>query len=435
MKTNNIQNINSNTTNHNGDVWSLRYKTPCVRGLYLHIPFCASKCSYCDFASWKTLPNTDVMRKYVIALQHQVEHMSWLGLLDETSTVYVGGGTPTFIGDYLWWLVQTVNSHLNISEMTVEANPESTNPYILSKLKDNGVTRISCGVQSLNDSELKLLGRIHDSKQAKDAIRLAKSYGFDVSGDLMCAIPTQTMSSWEHTLLEMVSLDPSHVSVYPLQIEEGTPFCSAIASGKMDFPEDNMMADCMDLAHDILESNGYSRYEVASYAKPGCQCAHNKTYWTGKPYLGLGTGASSCLSVEGYLKLKSVVSKLPDINLDTFRVRLKILSNRYEVAESTCIDQMKFEVEFLNKSQAIAEDLMLGARLVKGISPSLVDVAKDVYDTNKLDTTIGRLEEDKLVEIDSLGYIKPTHKGWLLGNQLYGELWDLSEGNIDTYTV
>ena len=269
------------------------------RALYLHIPFCRAKCLYCDFDS-RALTGCaleEAIGAYCEGLSAQVDAHGNAGELSAVETVYVGGGTPSLLGGRLVGLVDLVRSYCEPVEFTCEANPESFTLDLAQALRAAGVTRISLGVQSLNASELKAIGRIHSAEQAMLAVAQAKAAGFSTSCDVMCGLPGQTLDTFAETLRSLVTLNPDHVSVYPLQLEEGTPLARMEEAGEMEVPDEDFQAQCMDLAAEVLEEAGYERYEVASYAKPGHRCRHNIAYWTGKPYLGLGRSAASMLDV------------------------------------------------------------------------------------------------------------------------------------------
>lgn len=269
------------------------------RALYLHIPFCRAKCLYCDFDS-RALTGCaleEAIGAYCEGLSAQVDAHGNAGELSAVETVYVGGGTPSLLGGRLVGLVDLVRSYCEPVEFTCEANPESFTLDLAQALRAAGVTRISLGVQSLNASELKAIGRIHSAEQAMLAVAQAKAAGFSTSCDVMCGLPGQTLDTFAETLRSLVTLNPDHVSVYPLQLEEGTPLARMEEAGDVEVPDEDFQAQCMDLAAEVLEEAGYERYEVASYAKPGHRCRHNIAYWTGKPYLGLGRSAASMLDV------------------------------------------------------------------------------------------------------------------------------------------
>lgn len=400
--------------------------------LYLHIPFCARKCAYCDFASWATPVGDPLMASYTRALECQVAEAESLGLLEGCETAYVGGGTPTLLGEKdLASLVSAVRAAApGIQELTCEANPDSLSDVALLAVREAGATRLSIGVQSLNDAELAELGRLHDAACARECVRAAVASGLDVSVDLMCATPLQTDEGWTRTVEGAVALGVSHVSVYPLQIEEGTALDARYADDPCLWNDSDVQASRMTQAQAVLEGCGMYRYEVASYAAPGKECRHNKAYWTGVPYLGLGTGASSMLNLKGYLKLRSLVPQLPEPSADSSRVRLTVESGRRHLAERPSLSSLSFSLEFLSEEQAAAEDLMLGARLVEGLNPSLICRARELFG-QRFDATIEALLAQGLLE-EGRGRLVPTKRGWLLGNELYGALWDLAPGPVET---
>ena len=245
------------------------------------------------------------------------------------------------------------------------------------------------GVQSFDDAVLETLGRVHDADMARNAIRMAQERFENISIDLMCGIPGQTMESFERSVREAVELGVKHVSVYPLAIEEGTPFGELVDAGKMSEPDDDLQADMMQRAGEILLAAGFHRYEVASYAIPGFESRHNTAYWTGVPYLGIGRSAVTMRQT------------------------------------SECRERMRDgEVEdSLDARQMAAEDLMLGMRMTRGVSDEQVRSASvllpDVW------SAFDELSNRGLVE-HSGGRCIPTDAGWLLGNELYGRLLELA---------
>ncbi len=374
--------------------------------LYVHVPFCARKCLYCDFHS-KACPAADpCMERFVSDLVRHIDLFSKQGLLEGCTTAYVGGGTPSFLGERpLAILLEAIRTACpQVEELSFEANPDSLTNAMLERARNAGATRVSMGIQSLEDDELRALGRIHTAAQALDCLKAAASAGLDVSADLMCAIPLQTDETWTTTLERVCATGVGHVSVYPLAIEEGTPF-EELYGENAPFNDEQVQAERMEKAAEVLEAAGFCRYEVASYARDGLICRHNVAYWTGVSYLGLGAGASSMMDAGQYCCLRSLQPQLPPLPSDVTRVRLSVGENRVDY-------------EFLNERQAWAEDLMLGMRLVRGVRED--EVPRDV--------TRALRERGLVVERD--GRLAPTHDGWLLGNELYGALWDLAEGRV-----
>lgn len=409
------------------EIWETRLARVSAYALYLHIPFCAQKCAYCDFASSATRRNDPLMVAYAGALGRQVEEAQELGLLEGLETAYVGGGTPSLLGaDTLVALVGRVSS-LVPSELSCEANPDSLSDEVLGALVDGGATRVSIGVQSLADGELALLGRLHDAATAKDRVRAAVASGLDVSCDLMCATPGQTDASWAHTLNEFLMLGARHVSVYPLMIEEGTPFDARYGDEDCAWNSDEVQAGRMQKAQELLEGKGFNRYEVASYAFDKKTCKHNIAYWTAQPYLGLGTKASSMLTLECYLRVQGSCPNLPQAPAGTSRVRLTVMNSAQEIADAPGLRNLRFSAEFLTPAQAAAEDLMLGARLSRGLDPGLVEHARVLLP--ELDDCLSNLVRDGFLATVGERYV-PTQQGWLLGNELYGRLWDLAPGDV-----
>ena len=401
-----------------------------VSALYLHIPFCARKCAYCDFASWATPTDDPLMTAYARALEAQLDEVAALGLIEGCETAYVGGGTPTLLGQKdLGALVSAVRvAAPGVTELSCEANPDSLTDGVLYALCGAGATRLSVGVQSLDDAELAELGRQHDAACARERVAAAVATGLDVSLDLMCATPGQTGESWERTLGEAAALGVGHVSVYPLQIEEGTALERRYADDPCAWNDSDVQADRMAKAQAVLQGLGFRRYEVASYARAGKACRHNQAYWTGKPYLGLGTGASSMLDLKGYLRLFRLCPQLPAPLKDATRVRLTVETGRRALADDPRLSALSFSLEFLTEPQAVAEDLMLGARLVDGLRPELVARARELLGARLDDTLASLLDRGLLGEKD--GRLAPTERGWLLGNELYGALWDLAPGEV-----
>lgn len=399
--------------------WQKRLAQPSAHALYLHIPFCARKCAYCDFASWPEEAAGPSAAAYARSIARMVDEAESLGLLERVRCAYVGGGTPSLLGTDIEPLVCRVAA-LGVRELTCEANPDSLSDAVLEGLARGGATRLSVGVQSLDDAELAVLGRLHDAERARERVRAACASGLDVSCDLMCAVPEQTDASWERTLGGFLELGATHVSVYPLTIEEGTPLARAVGDDDPAWNAGDVQADRMLKAQAVLEGKGFKRYEVASYAFENHQCEHNKAYWTGMPYLGLGTQASSMLTLKGYSRLCEACPRLPSAPLGCARVRLTMTSPRGLVARDPRLASQGFSLEFLDAAQAAAEDLMLGARLSEGLDLGLLAHARALLGGSLDDCLEGLVARGLLARAGRR--LAPTGKGWLLGNELYGRL-------------
>lgn len=267
-------------------------------GVYVHIPFCRSKCQYCDFASYAG--REEMREAYVDALgvETLVRGQEMVLKHGRPETVYVGGGTPTALsGEQLGTVVALLKSVFGTApEFTMEVNPGTVDGSLLKKLREWGVNRLSIGVQSFDDNLLKRLGRIHTAAQAEEAVKLAREAGFDnLSLDLMYGLPGQTMEMLQASVEKALALEPEHISIYGLQVEEGTPFYREQEAGTLNVPENEVTEAMYDYLTDFLPEQGYRRYEISNYAKPGRESRHNLSYWQDVPYLGLGSAAHSYL--------------------------------------------------------------------------------------------------------------------------------------------
>jgi putative oxygen-independent coproporphyrinogen III oxidase len=384
--------------------------------LYVHVPFCASKCAYCDFASVSGATD-DVVRGVFTGIRTQLRRWEVTGLSGVLETVYVGGGTPSRYPEEVVRTLDFVRTHFALrpdAEVTVEANPDSLDPEIAGAFAEAGVTRISIGVQSFDDSVLRLLGRRHDARAAWDACKAVSEAGLDLSVDLMCGVPGQTITSWTETLTRAAAARPRHVSVYPLSVEDATPLQVAIDTGLLEEPDSDTAAEMMTLAETILRHHSLHRYEVANYAEgKSSESRHNTAYWSGRQYIGVGPGAHGMLDAQ----TARVVGLLELGDQTTARVRY---------ANAPDIDEWLVghgdSAEPLTADEAAREDVMLGMRLVHGVAWSQVQAAG-------LTEVLEGLAGDGLVELARDAVSKPgpnwrtTERGWLLGNEVFSRIW------------
>ena len=268
--------------------------------LYLHMPFCVRKCSYCDFLSFPSGAKTQ--RMYAKRLMEDIDVMGKRYGEIPVETIFIGGGTPSVPDSGLIVeIMEHVRHAFHVAdgaEISMEANPGTVTREKLTDYRKAGINRLSFGLQSANDRELKLLGRIHTWAEFLESFTLARECGFaNLNIDLMSALPGQTCESWKETLSRVTDLDPEHISAYSLIIEEGTPFGERYGSeeGRKLLPDEDSEREMYHETKRFLKDCGYERYEISNYAKPGRECRHNIGYWTGVPYLGLGLGASSYL--------------------------------------------------------------------------------------------------------------------------------------------
>ena len=396
-----------------------------VTALYVHVPFCAQKCRYCDFDSRSFAPCdlSAALDAYFEQLYARLDAFGDVGALAQIRTVYVGGGTPSLAGERLVELARRISAWCKPVEFTCEANPESLTAELTAALAKVGVTRVSLGVQTLDNAELTAIGRIHDADRALAAITTVKDAGLDVSCDLMCGLPGQTAVSWQRTLDGLLAAAPHHVSVYPLTLEEGTPLYRMACRDESLEPDEDFQAACMDAARERLGAAGYHPYEVASYALDGHECAHNIAYWTGQGYLGLGRSAAGMLDAEDFDRLAGL---FPGV--------------------SSRGDATAFEAEYLSQREAAAEDLMLACRMTRGVGSDLLARAACVIPTDELAAACdhalelglatwvpdgvegyaGRIASKDVIAGRARARLAPTHLGWLDGNVLFELFWGLA---------
>lgn len=312
--------------------------------LYIHLPFCARKCAYCDFVSYAG--RLQDQSRYVDALIAEMDRRP----ADEPITsVFIGGGTPSLLPpELLRRLLQAVRAHYDLAprcEITSEANPGTVTAPWLDAAVEGGINRLSVGVQTVQPELLRAIGRIHDFEQVQETFALARRAGIEnLSMDLMYALPGQTLAMWEQSLRAALDLAPWHLSCYALIVNEGTPFGERAAKGQLPRPDEDEEMAMQDSTLRILAAGGLYRYEVSNYAKPGCACRHNVGYWTRRDYIGLGCAAHSLQ--------KGVRAANPD-SLDEY------------LAGASFAWQ-----ESLSQQDAEFEELMLGLRMVEGIALS-----------------------------------------------------------------
>ena len=322
-------------------------------GIYIHIPYCVRKCNYCDFLSLPLGETEDCNGReaYVKQLLQEIQKPWKIPENPVTvDTVYIGGGTPSVLSiSQISSIISQLRKQWKVdpqAEITMECNPGTVDRQGLMQYREMGINRLSMGIQSAVDHELQALGRIHTFSQAKQAVEWAKEAGFtNISVDLMSAIPGQTLESYEFSLHQILNLEPQHISSYSLIIEEGTPFYEKYwQKPPVDEETDRRMYE---MTGEILEANGYRRYEISNYAKPGYESRHNTKYWTGKDYLGIGLGASS---------------KIGRFRIQNERELSRYLQNIQEHKRVSYIE------ETLTKEEEEKEYFILGLRCTRGVS-------------------------------------------------------------------
>lgn len=354
-------------------------------GIYVHIPFCRRKCLYCDFFSGGS-KNVD-WHKYICCVLEEFKERQ-LELDNNPNTLYIGGGTPSLIPDKeLICLVKGINSQLrkinSWVEFTIEVNPEDVTYERCKLWKGCGVTRVSMGVQSLNDKELKLIGRNHTGKMALDALTTLKRVFDNVTVDLIFGLPGQTVDNWCDTVLSIIAQNPEHISAYSLMFEEGTAMTVLRNQGRLQFPDENECLQMWEYLSSKLIENGYNQYEISNYAKPGYESVHNKRYWQGNPYLGLGPGAHS---YDG-----NNIRRANPCNI-------KAYLERFDREKSSEEIENKFYIkENLSREELIEEKIMLSMRMTEGLDLREFQKSFGEKDLNRLISNTSKLIERGLV--------------------------------------
>ena len=423
--------------------------------LYIHIPFCVKKCAYCDFLSG---PAGEQEREdYVNLLAEEIRNCPDAVKDYEVVSIFFGGGTPSLLtGEQMERLMDVIRETFTLgqdAEITMEMNPGTVEEEKLRKYKEAGVNRLSIGLQSVNDEELRLLGRIHTYEEFLEAYHMARDCGFaNLNVDLISAIPGQTVESWRHTLEKVIALHPEHISAYSLILEEGTPFYKKYVEEENEegpkLPDEDAERQMYWDTETLMEKNGYHRYEISNYAKEVCACRHNLGYWERVPYLGFGIGAASLVPGEliGKLDLeerrnqkkekrgKAVGDSESHVNLETAGNKKNAVEMKKERAagkmgrytnpaklkDYALSYQNKFHAELLTEAEEMEEFMFLGLRKMNGISKKIFSEyfgksLEDVYGE-----PIQKLENLNLLE-QNVDRVWLTKRGIDVSNSVFVE--------------
>ena len=375
------------------------------QAVYVHVPFCVRKCLYCDFTSYANCGNV-VQEQYVNMLCREMadransENSERRLPITQGASVFFGGGTPSLLPvGLLEKLVAAMKGYgfwREPAEATLEANPGTVDLEKLKRLRELGFDRISFGVQSLNAGELRSIGRIHNPKQALEALEWAQKAGFArINADLMYGLPGQTLASYESTVKQMVSLGLKHISAYSLILEENTPLEQLVLQGKLQLPEEDMVADMYEFTNDYLPSKGLLRYEISNYAAPGQESRHNQQYWRYHPYAAIGVAACEFTGKERFTHTASVQEYLQNW-------------------------QKGMERENLSQEELLEEYMFMGLRQTRGVDLAEAEERFGVRITDKFALAINKFAgQGMLVLNEEKQLLKPTAKGMTLGNQLF----------------
>lgn len=384
-------------------------KTPL--SLYVHIPFCRSRCHYCNFNTYAGLEG--MIPAYVEALVREIGVWAEAVEPTEAKSIFFGGGTPSLLShEELGRILEAVHEGFQVgpdAEITLEANPESAQEDHLKEIRDLRFNRLSLGVQSFNDAQLQALGRIHSASEALAAYQAARKVGFsNINLDLIYGLPVQSLESWEQTIKQTLKLEPEHLSLYALSIEEETPLYQMVGRGEVREPDPDLAADMYQMAEEMLAEAGYQHYEISNWAKEGHQCQQNLTYWWNGPYLGFGAGASSCFHGYRFTNVPSPGEYIGRLHGEPSWGRHHDLPTK----------PLLGSLEVITPELERAESLILGLRLIEGVN---LEGFQQRYGLKLDEYYRGEIRE--LVELGLLEEVGPalrlTRRGRLLGNEVF----------------
>ena len=376
--------------------------------LYIHIPFCQTKCSYCNFNTYARLEG--LIPQYVPALATEIA--AWGEALErpQVATIFFGGGTPSWIPPHL--LAQALHAARTSfdvrtdAEITMEMNPGDVTPERLAAWRGMGVNRLSMGVQSFDDAMLRFLTRRHTAADAVAAYRLARQAGFaDINLDLIYGLPNQTQAQWRDGLRQALDFAPEHLSLYALTVEEGTPLHAQVQAGQAPQADPDASADMYLAAEELLAQADYRHYEISNWATPGHECRHNLAYWRNHPFLGVGPGAHSYLGGQRFWNINSPT--------DYTRRMQQPHPGRWTPQAIPVVE----ERSSLSDEDKLSETAILALRLEDGLSPAALEAAFGIS-AHRVAHTLRSLAPAGLV-IEDRGLFRLTSKGRLLSNEVF----------------
>jgi oxygen-independent coproporphyrinogen-3 oxidase len=364
-------------------------------GVYVHWPFCLSKCPYCDFNSHVRHAAIDEDR-FARAFAREIETTAGRAPGREVTSIFLGGGTPSLMRPQtVAAILDAIGKHWRVArdaEVTLEANPTSVEATRFAGYRAAGVNRVSLGVQALDDASLKTLGRLHSAREALDAVAIARRAFERYSFDLIYARPDQTAEAWTSELTLAIGEAAEHLSLYQLTIEEGTPFFGLHAAGKLKTPDEQLARELYDVTQDVCDRHGLNAYEISNHARGDAECRHNLVYWRGQEYAGIGPGAHGRLDIDGVRHATST-EKRPEAWL------MRVESNGHGVV----VDDV------LNSEERADEFLLMGLRLAEGIDPRRYQtLAGRPLDPRR----IALLREQGAIAVDSQGRLRVTQAGF-----------------------
>ena len=380
-------------------------------GLYIHVPFCRSKCQYCDFYS-EASHNDRLMDDYLRAICTHIREAGPLAPNYRVDTIYFGGGTPSLFGaEGLGTILNTIRKSFDVdgnAEITFEANPDSVDMKLLRRLRAEGFNRVSLGIQSDNDAILRDIGRPHSYRQAVSAVQQIRKAGFkNLSVDLMYGLPGQDLDGWKRTVENVLKLEPEHISCYGLKLEEGTPLYARQDS--CDLPDDDLQADMYLAAVEILRQKEYRQYEISNFAKREMASKHNLKYWNGGEYLGFGPDASSDFAGKRFSMVRDIRAYIKGV---------------------TSGGQVLRESQQIHDRDRAGEYLMLRLRTVKGIDRNEYE-KRYLLSFEPLEKILELACQHHLAESNGQGGYRLTPEGFLVSNSILSDLL-LAQENSQT---
>jgi oxygen-independent coproporphyrinogen III oxidase len=369
-------------------------------GIYLHIPFCATRCHYCNFATGGY--ESDLARRYIAALSKEIEDAPSRPAMRSVDTLYFGGGTPTTLSiEQISGLVETCRKKFDIdpgAEITIEANPGSVSGDYLEKLRALGINRLSFGVQSFDDLELQMIGRTHSAQDAREAVRIARSAGFaNLSIDLIAGLPEQKMETWRTNLDEAFQLAPDHLSVYLLELYRDAPLLHRIERGELRAIDEELTVEMYFALMDEAERLGFEQYEISNWARPGCSSRHNLKYWMGAPYWAFGVSAAGFDGQSRWSNTRNIHDYLE-----------KVEGGHSPVSER----------EELDDEDRQSEALFLGLRLRDGVDLQAHRRRFGVSVVDRYRDELERLRGAGLIEVSDENIVI-SRKGKVLANEVF----------------
>lgn len=374
-------------------------------GIYIHIPFCKSKCYYCDFTSFSKME--DKQKDYIDCLLKEINSKNWneINKNYKVTTIYIGGGTPSYVDcNEIVKIIQTIKNltETQNAEITIEVNPGTVTEEKLMAYRKNGINRLSIGLQSTNNKLLKQIGRIHTYEEFLETFKLAKKVGFNnINVDLMLGLPNQTIYDLKSSIEDVIKLEPIHISVYSLILEEGTKLYDLVEEGKIDLPEEELERQMYWYVKNKLELNGYNHYEISNFSKKGKESKHNLNCWNQEEYLGFGVASHSYFENRRFSNTENITDYIKNIVNNEFEKNI-------EIHEIQTIDEKKKEY------------MLLGLRKIEGV---YISKFKEKFGDNPVylfKNELSKLVEENLVEID-LDNIRLTSKGLDLANLVWEE--------------